>query len=215
MKTPKQTPLTFEPGEKVVFLGIDEAAVRAHVKLAEILSSCALEGDDRSLCAQVRDTAVGEKLKALSCFFPGSAVTVQALVGALEPLGFSCELRQDFLEENRLIRLRFQKMQSIVISMDSRKMENPDLDIRYTLPDRIEEWSQGAVQDNGYDYVGEEGHILAVWLKTEDAEGWWPKILELLKTEKFEDNDLSQSAQVLVSEKPNAELADCRQVWPE
>ena len=215
MKTPKRTPLAFEPGEKVVFLGIDEAAVRAHVELAEMPSSCALEGDDRSLCAQVRDTAVREELKKLSCVFPGSAVTVQALVGALEPLGFSCELRQDLLEENRLIRLRFQKTQSIIISMDSRKMENPDLDIRYTLPDRIEEWSQGAVQDNGYDYVGEEGHILAVWLKTEDAEGWWPKILGLLKTERFEDNDLSRSAQVLVSEKPNAELAGCRQVWPE
>ena len=215
MKTPKQTPLTFEPGEKVVFLGIDEAAVRAHVEPAEIPSSCTLEGDDRSLCAQVRDTAAREGLKDLSCLFSGDAVTVQTLVEALEPLGFSCELRQDFLEENRLIRLRFQKMQSVIISMDSRKMENPDLDIRYTLPDRIEEWSQGAVQDNGYDYVDEEGHILAVWLKTEDAEGWWPKILELLKTEKFEDNDLSRSAQVLVSEKPNAELAGCRQVWPE
>lgn len=215
MKTPKRTPITLGPGEKVVFLGIDEVAVRAHIELAEIPLSCTLEGDDRSLCAQVRDAVVGEKLKDLSCFFPGDAVTVQALVGALEPLGFSCELRQDFLEENRLIRLRFQKMQSIIVSMDSRKMENPDLDIRYTLPDRIEEWSQGAVQDNGYDYIGEDGCVLAVWLKTEDAEGWWPKILELLKTEKFEDNDLSQSVQVLVSEKPNAELTDCRQVWPE
>lgn len=215
MKTPRQTPLAFEPGEKAVFLGIDEAAVRARVALAEIPLSCTLEGDGQSLCAQVRDTAVREELKSLSCVFPGDAVTVQALVEALEPLGFSCELRQDILEENRLIRLRFQKMQSIVIRMDSRKMDNPDLDIRYTLPDRIEEWSQGAVQDNGYDYVDEEGHILAVWLKTEDAEGWWPKILELLKTEKFEDNDLSQSAQILVSEKPNAELDQCRQVWPE
>ena len=106
-------------------------------------------------------------------------------------------------------------MSAIVISMDSRKMENPDLDIRYLLPDRIEEWSEGAVSDDGYDYVDEEGHILAVWLETEDAEGWWPKIVELLKTEQFCENDLSQSAQVLVSEKPNAELADCRQVWPE
>ena len=106
-------------------------------------------------------------------------------------------------------------MSAIIISMDSREMENPDLDIRYTLPDRIEEWSGGAVSDDGYDYVDEDGHILAVWLETEDAEGWWPKIVELLKTEKFEDNDLSQSVQVLVSEKPNAELTDCRQVWPE
>ena len=40
-------------------------------------------------------------------------------------------------------------MPTIVISMDSRKMENPDLDIRYLLPDRIEEWSEGAVSDDG------------------------------------------------------------------
>ena len=64
MKTPKRTPLTFEPGEKVVFLGIDEAAVRAHVEPAEIPSSCTLEGDDRSLCPQVRDTAAREGLKS-------------------------------------------------------------------------------------------------------------------------------------------------------
>ncbi len=106
-------------------------------------------------------------------------------------------------------------MAAIVISMDSRKMTNPDLDIRYLLPDRIEEWSEGAVQDNGYDYVDEDGHILAVWLETKDAEAWWPKIVELLKTERFMDNDLSQSSTVLISEESGAEIGKCRQVWPE
>ena len=106
-------------------------------------------------------------------------------------------------------------MPAIVISMDSRKMENPNLDIRYLLPDRIEEWSEGAVSDDGYEYVDEEGHVLGVWLETEDAEGWWPKIVELLKAEKFEDNDLSKTAVVLVSPEASAELAQCRQVWPE
>lgn len=105
-------------------------------------------------------------------------------------------------------------MQTIIISMDSRKMENPDLDIRYTLPDRIEEWSEGAVQDNGYDYTDEDGYGLAVWLETEDAEGWWPRIVELLKAEKFEDNDLSKTARVLISEERHAELEACRQVYP-
>ena len=105
-------------------------------------------------------------------------------------------------------------MQTIVISMDTRKMENPELDIRYTLPDRIEEWSESAVQDNGYDYVDEDGHILAVWLETEDAEGWWPKIVELLKSERFVDNDLSQSALVLISGEDAAEIEKCRQVYP-
>ncbi len=106
-------------------------------------------------------------------------------------------------------------MQTVIISMDSRKMENPDLDIRYTLPDRIEEWSGGAVTDDGYDYVDEDGHILAVWLETEDAEGWWPRIVELLKAEKFEDNDLSKTAVVLISEEETAEIEACRQVYPE
>ena len=106
-------------------------------------------------------------------------------------------------------------MAAIVISMDSRKMTKPDLDIRYLLPDRIEEWSEGAVQDNGYDYVDEDGHILAVWLETKDAEAWWPKIVELLKTERFMDNDLSQSSTVLISEESGAEIGKCRQVWPE
>lgn len=106
-------------------------------------------------------------------------------------------------------------MQTIVISMDARKMENPDLDIRYSLPDRIEEWSQGAVKDNGYDYTDDTGCVLSVWLQTEDAEVWWPKIVELLKTEKFEDNDLSQTALVLVSQEANAEIGQCRQVYPE
>ena len=106
-------------------------------------------------------------------------------------------------------------MAAIVISMDSRKMENPDLDIRYTLPDRIEAWSEGAVTDDGYDYVDQEGHILAVWLETEDAEGWWPKVVELLKTEQFEGNDLSRSAVVLIGEESGAEIGQCRQVYPE
>lgn len=106
-------------------------------------------------------------------------------------------------------------MQTIIISMDSRKMENPDLDIRYTLPDRIEEWSEGAVQDNGYDYIDEEGHILAVWLETESAAEWWPKIVELLKEERFEGNDLSKSALVLISEEDCADIDKCQQVYPE
>ena len=105
-------------------------------------------------------------------------------------------------------------MAAIVVSMDSRKMGNPDLDIRYLLPDRIEEWSEGAVTDDGYDYVDEEGHILAVWLETEDAAGWWPKIVELLKTEQFCGNDLSLSSAVLISEESGADFDKCRQVYP-
>jgi len=42
-------------------------------------------------------------------------------------------------------------MQTILITLDSARMDNPDLDIRYILPDRIDEYTDGAVTDNGYD----------------------------------------------------------------
>ncbi len=38
-------------------------------------------------------------------------------------------------------------MQTILITLDSTRMDNPDLDIRYTLPDRIDEYTDGAVTD--------------------------------------------------------------------
>ena len=106
-------------------------------------------------------------------------------------------------------------MQTIVVSMDARALSNPDLDIRYRLPDRIAEITNNAVQGSGYDYIGEDGFVLAVWLETEDAAFWYPKVVELLKTETFCDNDLSASALVLVSEEDCADYDVCRQVYPE
>ena len=56
-------------------------------------------------------------------------------------------------------------MQTIIIVLDSKKMNNPDLDIRYVLPDRIEEYSNGLIRDNGYDYIS--NNELGIWLETE------------------------------------------------
>ena len=42
-------------------------------------------------------------------------------------------------------------MQTIVIVLNAAKMTNPDLDIRYALPDRIQEFTNNEIQDNGYD----------------------------------------------------------------
>ena len=58
-------------------------------------------------------------------------------------------------------------MQTILITLDSARMDNPDLDIRYILPDRIDEYTDGAVTDNGYDYL--DNDIMALWSETEDA----------------------------------------------
>lgn len=48
-------------------------------------------------------------------------------------------------------------MQTIVILLESGKLINPDLDLRYLIPDRIGELTDGSIQDNGYDYIDCKG----------------------------------------------------------
>ena len=103
-------------------------------------------------------------------------------------------------------------MQTIIIVLDSEKMTNPDLDIRYVLPDRIEEYTNQLVKDNGYDYL--ENDELALWLETEDAAKDADKIVALLNAETILENDLTLAADIYISEEANAELEQCRKVYP-
>ncbi len=103
-------------------------------------------------------------------------------------------------------------MQTIIITLNSDKMDNPDLDIRYVLPDRIDEYTEGAVTDNGYDYL--DGDIMGLWLETDDAAGNVEKVIRLIESEEILGNDLSKAAQVFISEEDCAELEQCRKVFP-
>lgn len=104
-------------------------------------------------------------------------------------------------------------MQTIIITLDSRKMDNPDLDIRYILPDRIDEYTDGQITDNGFDYI--TGDIMGIWLETEDASENVDKVISLIESEEILDNDLSRSAEVFISEEECAELEQCKRVYPE
>lgn len=103
-------------------------------------------------------------------------------------------------------------MQTIIIRLSPEKLENADLDLRYYIPERIEEITDGMVQDNGYDYL--EENALALWLQTEDAISAYPVIVELFRKETFMGNDLSLSAELYISEKDTDELENCRLVYP-
>ena len=103
-------------------------------------------------------------------------------------------------------------METIIIKLDSTKLENPDLDILYDLPDRIAEYTGNKVTDNGYDYL--TNTELAIWLAAEDAEKSYGDIAQLLKKEKFCDNDLSATAEIYVSGEANADIGKCRKVYP-
>ena len=108
-------------------------------------------------------------------------------------------------------------METIIVLLNPGKMENPDLDLRYEIPDRIEEVTEGLIRDNGYDYVdaeaGEPGPLLGIWLRTESANDNWPAVVRLLREEVFKGNDLSQSAQIYISERDTEEMEECRLVF--
>jgi hypothetical protein len=104
-------------------------------------------------------------------------------------------------------------MQTIIITLDSRKMDNPDLDIRYILPDRIDEYTDGQITDNGFDYI--TGDIMGIWLETENASENVDKVISLIESEEILDNDLSRAAEVFISEEECAELEQCKRVYPE
>ena len=103
-------------------------------------------------------------------------------------------------------------MQTIIIVLDPTKMENPDHDIRYILPERIEEITKGLVKDNGYDYLPDNS--MGIWLDTDDAEKNVKAVIELLMSEKILDNNLMNSAEIYVSELDCAELDKCSRVYP-
>ena len=110
-------------------------------------------------------------------------------------------------------------MQTIIILLNPEKLENPDLDLRYRVPDRIEEASHSSIQDNGYDYIdvedGQAGPLMGIWLETENAAEHWPIIRELFQNEQFMGNDLSLSAQIYISENDTDDLENCSLVFPE
>ena len=103
-------------------------------------------------------------------------------------------------------------MQTIIMVLDSKKMQNPDLDICYALPERIEEYTNNQVIDNGYDYLSDTE--LGLWFETDDFANNVKKIIQLINTEKFAENDLSKVAEIYVSDEECASLENCRKAYP-
>lgn len=110
-------------------------------------------------------------------------------------------------------------MQTIIVLLTPGKLENPDMDLCYCVPDRIEEVSGSVIQSNGYDFLdaeeGQPGPLMGIWLKTENAGENWPVIKKLFQSEKFKDNDLSESAQIYISENDTDDIENCILVFPE
>ncbi|MCI9079667.1 MAG: hypothetical protein HFH68_12240 [Lachnospiraceae bacterium] len=107
-------------------------------------------------------------------------------------------------------------MQTIIVLLDAAKLVNPDLDLRYKIPDCIEEVTNGRIQDNGYDYIdsNDESSLLGIWLETENAAENYKDIVKLFQKKKFLNNDLSKSAEIYISENETDDLKNCTKVFP-
>ncbi len=109
-------------------------------------------------------------------------------------------------------------MQTIIVVLNPGKLENADMDLRYSVSDRVEEVSGSLIQGNGYDFIdtedGEPGPLMGIWLETENARENWHIVSELFQSEKFLGNDLSLSAQIYISENDTDDLENCTLVFP-
>ncbi len=103
-------------------------------------------------------------------------------------------------------------MQTIIIKLNAGLLENPDTDLCYLLPERIEKFTNHLVSDNGYEYISSSE--LGIWLETEHAEEMAHKIAELIQKEKFCQNDLSLSAEIYISLQECAGLECSRKIYP-
>jgi hypothetical protein len=48
----------------------------------------------------------------------------------------------------------------ITITLNPGKLSNPDADLRYTIPEMVENLSNNEMKDNGYDYDDEDNMVI-------------------------------------------------------
>jgi len=86
---------------------------------------------------------------------------------------------------------------SIAIKLDPSTMANPDLDIRYKLPELLTQVTSGRVQDDGYDYL--DDGTLVVFLSADDPEAEISGIVEALRTQEVCGNAVLECSVIGVS----------------
>jgi hypothetical protein len=81
-------------------------------------------------------------------------------------------------------------MAGIVIRLNPQQLANPDADLRYRIPEMLEELSQGMIVDDGYTY-DDDSDEMHVYLLTTRLDLALPLVLEFLRTAHPLGNDLS------------------------
>ena len=98
-------------------------------------------------------------------------------------------------------------MGSILIKLNPEKLVNPDLDLRYTIPDKIIEMMDGKVSDDGYDYLDDDVNSIGIFLNSDNAKVDVVAVLEILKSNLFQNNNIYDTAEISICETNDCDLS--------
>jgi hypothetical protein len=94
---------------------------------------------------------------------------------------------------------------NLVLRLDPQLLENPDLDIRYVLPDLLAQRSGGLISDDGYDYAG-SGNVLLLFLRTTNLGPALACVLDVIQNVRVLENDLRRGVVVAIQRKSGHEV---------
>ena len=83
-------------------------------------------------------------------------------------------------------------MASIAIKLNPEQLSNPDADLRYLIPKRVQEVYKESITEDGYDYL--DDNSMVIYLATDDPDAGVKKVIELLQNEKVLNNRILESA---------------------
>jgi hypothetical protein len=86
---------------------------------------------------------------------------------------------------------------TIIVRLEPTKLDNPDLDLRYAIPDEIAERSGGLIESEGYGYA-EGSDLLLLFLGTADLKPALDCVLDVIVNVRLLENDLRKGTVVAV-----------------
>lgn len=92
-------------------------------------------------------------------------------------------------------------MRTIILKLFPDRLVNPNLDIRYVLPDLLAEKSGGLIQDDGYDYEAGSDAML-IYLLTPDVKRAISFITDFVENTEVLGNDLKRGLEIVAESEP-------------
>jgi hypothetical protein len=86
---------------------------------------------------------------------------------------------------------------TIAIRLLAARLDNPDLDMRYVLPDLLVQRSGGSISSDGYDYVGSENELV-LYLSVRDTTTAIAHITDVIDHVRVLSNDLRGAVSVAI-----------------